>query len=419
MATIVSFAGIIGASESTVKTKLSRRTLTLNRQLLRYLFLASNEAEAAQLERNHQIQLHAGCRPEDMTLLSPSELDRRFPWMNTDGLLLGSLGVSGEGWFDPWALLQSFYHKNRSMGVEYWHGSPQAARRKSDTGMIEAVQLLNHSSSSSSGGAGAGTGRTEWVRVNQVVNAAGPFAEDVVRTLVGEDVYRDGLHVPVKPRKRSVFFLHCAADQTSHPAPDIYPMTVDPYQGVYIRTEGSPGQHRFLCGVSPPCEEDVDCEDTTQAVQEGADHHLWEDCIWPALYHRIPALEAVKVMSSWAGLYDYNTIDQNAIIDWYGPNLLLVNGFSGHGLQHSPAARRAAAELLDLGHFETLNLDVFSLDRLKPATASASASVSASGSGSTGSTKDHHSESDESIPPPPIAVGRKAPPSVLHETGIV
>ena len=62
-----------------------------------------------------------------------------------------------------------------------------------------------------------------------------------------------------------------------------------------------------------------------------------------------------------------NTIDQNGIIDFHPElrNVLMVNGFSGHGLQHAPAAGRAAAELLDSPDhkFRTLDLDIFSFDR--------------------------------------------------------
>jgi glycine/D-amino acid oxidase-like deaminating enzyme len=118
--------------------------------------------------------------------------------------------------------------------------------------------------------------------------------------------------------------------------------------------------------VSPPAHEDVDCIDPATELQYGADHHWWEEVIWPTLFHRVPAFGNVKVVSSWAGLYEYNTVDQNAIIDFHPeiPNLLLVNGFSGHGLQHSPAAGRAAAELLLHGRFQVLDLSVFSYDRI-------------------------------------------------------
>ena len=71
---------------------------------------------------------------------------------------------------------------------------------------------------------------------------------------------------------------------------------------------------------------------------------LFEDTLWPALATRIPAFEAVKVTSAWAGHYDYNTLDQNAG-DWPHPglqNFIYANGFSGHGLQHAPGVGRAS-----------------------------------------------------------------------------
>lgn len=73
-----------------------------------------------------------------------------------------------------------------------------------------------------------------------------------------------------------------------------------------------------------------------------------------------------QVTSSWAGFYDYNTLDQNAIIGVHPliNNMYCATGFSGHGLQHSPGVGRALAELILKGGFETLDLSVFGLDRI-------------------------------------------------------
>ncbi len=57
-----------------------------------------------------------------------------------------------------------------------------------------------------------------------------------------------------------------------------------------------------LCGVSPSKEVDREIDDHNDL--DYADHELWDDIIWPALYHRVPAFGEVKVMSSWAGLYE-------------------------------------------------------------------------------------------------------------------
>ena len=95
------------------------------------------------------------------------------------------------------------------------------------------------------------------------------------------------------------------------------------------------------------------------------DHSLWEAHIWPILAARIPQFDAIKIQSEWAGHYAYNCFDQNAII---GPhtvveNFFFINGFSGHGLQQSPAMGRAIAEIMVHGAYQTLDLTDFGFDR--------------------------------------------------------
>jgi glycine/D-amino acid oxidase-like deaminating enzyme len=70
--------------------------------------------------------------------------------------------------------------------------------------------------------------------------------------------------------------------------------------------------------------------------------------------------------SAWAGHYEMNRFDQNALIGWTPglEGLMLATGFSGHGMQHSPAAGRAVAELITAGRFETLDLSALSPERL-------------------------------------------------------
>jgi FAD-dependent oxidoreductase domain-containing protein 1 len=172
--------------------------------------------------------------------------------------------------------------------------------------------------------------------------------------------------LPVRPKKRCIYFFHCDSNQQEEGAivPDVAPLTIDS-SGAYFRSEGvHRGTGNFLCGISPSRDNDPDCYDPKDL--ENADPHLFEDKIWPALYNRVPAFGSIKVQSSWASLYEYNVVDQNCILDYHPEmsNVLMVNGFSGHGLQHSPAAGRAAAELIDNNNqFQTLDLNIFRFDR--------------------------------------------------------
>ncbi len=76
--------------------------------------------------------------------------------------------------------------------------------------------------------------------------------------------------------------------------------------------------------------------------------------------------EAIKLIRAWAGHYDYNVLDQNVLIGPAPqvPNFFFANGFSGHGLQQSPAIGRALSELIVFGQYRTLDLSRLSYNRV-------------------------------------------------------
>ena len=158
-----------------------------------------------------------------------------------------------------------------------------------------------------------------------------------------------GLSLPVEPRKRTVFVID--APNARHPDA---PLLVD--AGFYLRPE----QSHWITATVP--QDDGPCA----ADDFEPDLHLFEDVIWEQLYNRAPGFDAVKVIRHWVGHYAYNTLDQNAILGPHPdmPNLFLMNGFSGHGLQQSPAVGRGLAEHILTGGWQSLDLSELGVSRI-------------------------------------------------------
>jgi FAD-dependent oxidoreductase domain-containing protein 1 len=279
-----------------------------------YLFLASTAGEAV-LRANHVIQKSEGCAVE---LLEPAALGWRFPWISTEGVVLASHGTENEGWFDGPALMQAFRRKASELGAQYIAD--------------EVAGLAPHEVTLRSG---------TRLEARTIVLAAGPWS--------GEVAALAGIALPVEPRRRSVFVF----DVRQPPGP--MPLTIDP-SGTWFRPEG-----RFYIGGTTPAEGN----DPPGAPLE-VQHQEWDDMVWPVLAARVPAFEAAKVVNSWAGYYEYNTFDQNGIVGRHPAveSLIFATGFSGHGIQQSPAVGRAVAELIVHGSYRTLDLRPFSYERI-------------------------------------------------------
>ena len=282
-----------------------------------YLYLASPAGEGA-LRENHAIQQAAGVQ---VALLDPDGLRALFPWLCTDGLALGSLGLDGEGWFDGPALAAAFRRKARSLGAAWMHGEAVALER--DGPHVSGVRLRD------------GTR----IPCGAVVNAAGPHARAVAALA--------GVILPVEARRRCVFVFTCPEALPG------CPLVIDT-SGVWWRPEGD----RFIAGWSPP----DDGEDFGLDV----DHALFDEVIWPALAARVPAFERVRGAGAWAGHYEFNTFDHNALLGLHPgvPNLYFANGFSGHGMQQAPGVGRGIAELVLHGAYRTLDLSPLSVARV-------------------------------------------------------
>ncbi|WP_416896576.1 MAG: NAD(P)/FAD-dependent oxidoreductase [Minwuia sp.] len=285
-----------------------------------YLFLATGRG-AETLAENVRVQRETGA---DITLMTPAELSERLPWIRNDDIAAAAIGERDEGWLDPYALLRAFRAAAIRAGVVYLQDRAVGLVR--EVNRIVGVELAD-------GGK---------LAAGHVVNAAGPWAGDLAATA--------DIDLPVRPRKRTVF-------RVTTPEPPQDPVLIVDPSGVYVRPEGD----GFLAGSSPLAgDTDPDTFDLDPVYTQ------FDDICWPALAHRVPAFERLKMAGAWAGLYAVNTFDHNAVL---GPhpeigNLYFANGFTGHGLQQSPAVGRALAEWILDGASTSLNLDRFRFDRI-------------------------------------------------------
>lgn len=282
-----------------------------------YLYLLGADAVAS-ARRVNALQRDEGA---DIALLTPDAIAARYPWLALEGVALGSLGLSGEGWFDGYAVLQAFRAAGQVRGVRWVQAEVSAL--EGSTGHLHAARLDD------------GTR----VAFDVAVNAAGPWAARVAAMA--------DIELPVRARRRSVFVF-----RSPEPAPGC-PLVIDP-QGLWFRKEGE----GFIGGV-PPAD---DADDLPLEPELG----LWESSIWPALAARVPGFEAARLTGGWAGYYDFNTFDHNAVLGRHPScdNLYFANGFSGHGMQHAPAAGRGLAELILHGAYRSLDLSALGFDRI-------------------------------------------------------
>lgn len=283
-----------------------------------YLYLASESGADALAGLNALQRAHGA----DIRLLDPAAMRSRWPWLALEGIALGSWGARGEGWFDGPALHQALRRDALAHGARF----VRAEVLDFETAGSRVLSAIDAAGARHSG--------------EVFVLAAGAWSAPLAARL--------GADLPVRARKRDVFVLESPAALPG------CPLLVDP-SGVWMRPEG----RTFLAGA-PPRDGDPD-----GAALDAIDHGLFDEFIWPALASRIPAFEALRVRSAWAGYYEMNTFDHNGLVGtlpgW--DNAFTACGFSGHGMQHALAVGRGMASLIADGHWGEIDLTPLSLQR--------------------------------------------------------
>ena len=286
-----------------------------------YLILGGPDVVDARLA-GLALQQNAGA---DVVALTPAQVQTRFPYLNLDGIGIGTFGQSGEGWFDAWSLLALVRKSARDLGVGYVEAKASGLVAPGER--VTGVTL-----------ASGATLPCDWC-----VNACGPASGKLAATI--------GIDLPVSPRKRTVFSFRAPVD------PKGFPMLFD-ISGIWVRPESA----GFIGGIQPPADQDPDATGDFEPH-----HHLLEDPFWPLLAARIPAMAELRLDRAWAGHYEVNALDHNGIV---GPhhdltNLIFATGFSGHGVMHAPAVGRAVAEWITQARYASIDLGPLGWNRIR------------------------------------------------------
>jgi len=181
-----------------------------------------------------------------------------------------------------------------------------------------------------------------FVSTRVVVNAAGAWAAQIADMA--------GAELPVEPLRRQL-----VPTEPFDQLPQRFPMVIDMSTGFHFRREGK----GILLAWNDPKE--------TPGFKTDFDESFVEKILTHAA-SRVPVLAeaGVNPRRAWAGLYEM-TPDHHAIIG-PAPNvegLYFVNGFSGHGVMHSPASGRITADLILQGHSELVNAQQLGVGRFK------------------------------------------------------
>ena len=284
-----------------------------------YLFCATNEKHIAYLKTNMECQKKFGVT--NVEWLEPSDISEVVPQLRTDDILGGTFCPT-DGVVDPHSVMMGFMLNAREKGVRLWLDTTVTGIEV-EKDRVAAVKTSR------------GT-----IATKVVVNAAGAWAAQIAE-MAGADL-------PVEPLRRQL-----VPTEPFDQLPQRFPMVIDMSTGFHFRREGK----GILLAWNDPKE--------TPGFKTEFDETFVEKIVTHAA-SRVPVLAeaGVNPRRAWAGLYEM-TPDHHAIIG-AAPNvegLYFVNGFSGHGVMHSPASGRVAADLVLAGHSDLLDARQLSVTR--------------------------------------------------------
>src|SRR6185312_6627092 len=285
-----------------------------------YLFLATKESHLAYLRANFARQKKLGLTTA--RLLAAEQIRAMLPQLRSDDVLGGSF-CSTDGFVDPYSVMNGFMASAVEHGATLW--------KKTE---------VNGITTDGSGAFSVETTRGP-VATHTVVNAAGAWAAQIAKFV--------GIDLPVEPLRRML-----VPSEPFDDFPHSSPMVIDMGTGFHFRPEG----RGFLLAWNDPEE--------TPGYKIDFEPAFIEKILMHAA-NRVPAFENLPInpKRAWAGLYEM-TPDHHCILGPVAavPGFFLANGFSGHGVMHSPATGKILADLILQGKTDIVDdVGVLSFER--------------------------------------------------------
>ena len=286
-----------------------------------YLFFATDDAQFGYLKNNVEKQKSLGVKGvETVDAQTISEIVRGLNCADIRG---GSFGTR-DGFINPLGVLAGFMKRAVENGAKM--------QTETEVFSIETVSGKIKSVATNKGE----------IECETIVLCAGAWARKLAKTA--------GIDLPVEPLKRQIVWATSKTDLQGN-----LPMVIDLGSGFHFR----PASHsRREVLFAYPDRDEKPSFDTN--FDDGFIAKVYERA-----EHRVPFLAETEVVRERcrAGLYE-NTPDHHAILGGCEiKNLYFANGFSGHGVMHSPATGRALAEIILDSESKFLNVSCLSLER--------------------------------------------------------
>ncbi len=284
-----------------------------------YLFCATSEQHMSYLRANHATQLKLGLK--HARIISADEIRSMFPQLRADDIVGGAL-CSTDGFVDPYSAMCGFMQWAHDHGAEIWKQTEVTGIDRDAEGVCR-VQTTRGS-----------------VGTRTIVNCAGPWAASIA--------WMVDVELPVEPLRRML-----VPSEPFDQFPRSAPMIIDMSNGFHFRPEAL----GFLLAWNDPQE--------TPGYKTDFDPAFTEKILTRAA-HRVPIFEnlAVNPKRAWAGMYEMSP-DHHAILGPVPdvPGFFLANGFSGHGVMHSPATGKIVSDLVLSGTTDLIDPSLLNLAR--------------------------------------------------------